>query len=94
MTFDEAVAAVDGLVGRNVHVVLYARNAPVASLDGPLGAGVRQDVESGSVITFDVGGATLALSSLQFVDGEHAGTSLQLQLVDGVEVIVFPWREE
>jgi hypothetical protein len=94
MTFDEVVHELDALAGRTVHVIVYVAGAPIATLDGELGGGVDQKADDANVRTFDVGTATFALSDRQFMTAERVGQSLTLQLVGGVEVIVYPWRAE
>lgn len=107
LSFDEAKSWFSGLVGRNVHVVVYISRLPVAALDGTLQEGVVQDraglaesrlipqlPESGEVVAFQIGSSTLALAEELFVSGELVGSSIALELIDGAEIVAFPWRSD
>ena len=97
VTFDEVLIGVAALAGRDVHVTLHSGGAPLASFDGRLETGVRQDPEDtrgATVIAYEVGRATFALNEEQFVSAKRVGAMLDVDLANGVALSVFPWLEE
>jgi len=96
-----AVAAwFESRVGRRLHVVVYVAGLPVATIDGPLRAGVVQapaTQDDGRVgeppVVFAVGDSALALDDAVFCGGELVGESVAVRLRDGVEIVAFAWAD-
>jgi hypothetical protein len=106
-SFADARAWFDALVGRDLHLIIYVAEMPIVELDGRLDQAVAQDrsglaesgriprpPESGEVFAYQVGSGVFALAEELLVSAEHVGSSLALDLLDGVEVVAHPWRAE